>query len=564
MVMNGAQIITGILEREGITTVSGIPGGANLPMYDALGQSTIRHVLVRHEQAAGFIAQGMARRTGDPAVCFATSGPGVTNLLTAIADAKLDSVPVIAICGQVPSALIGTDAFQEIDTFGLSLPISKHSVLIRSANELLVELPKAFRIARSGRPGPLVIDVPKDVQTQLVEFDQWPEAGQHDIIPLPDNQALHSAAQMIAEARRPLIYAGAGCADSNSSISMLIAFAHKAHIPVTLTLRALGAFHHDDPLYLGMLGMHGTRAANQAIAESDLLIVLGARFDDRATGKLAAFAPKAKIIHIDLDAAELGKLRNPAIAIKADTATALHILTETYMGTRRPEWEQRVTELKELDISVRQVEESHPVRQLADMMDLLPEDAVITTDVGQHQMWAAQAFQLFGARRFLTSAGLGTMGFGLPAAIGAALADPSSPVFCISGDGSLLMNIQELATLSETRANVKILLLDNSSLGLVRQQQELFYHKHYVAVDFTCHPDFSSLAAAFGISSMDMEKLAVSPCAFAEYLASPGPALIRIPVNSSAAVYPMVPPGAANEESIGSYVTSEKCEYLVS
>jgi acetolactate synthase-1/2/3 large subunit len=559
MEMNGAEIIMGILEREGIEIVSGIPGGSNLPLYHALGASGIKHVLARHEQAAGFIAQGMARRSGNVAVCFATSGPGVTNLLTAIADAKLDSVPIVAITGQVPRALLGTDAFQEIDTYGLSLPICKHSVLIKSAAELLVELPKAFKIARSGRPGPVIVDVPKDVQTERISFETWPAARQRDSLPKIDTDTIAAMAAAIDGSKRPVVYAGAGCISGEGSTA-LRTFIDKTRIPATHTLLALGTIDPENKHNLGMLGMHGTRAANRAIAECDLLIAVGARFDDRATGKVATFAPYAKILHIDLDAAEIGKLRKPMLGLRADAGEALRALGAACAAKERGAWEQRIRELKSMEIHPRDTEEGHPIRFLAELSDMLPQDAVIATDVGQHQMWAAQAIAVRNPRSFFTSGGLGTMGFGLPTAIGAALASPGKRVVCVSGDGSILMNIQELATLAELDLPVAVVLMDNGRLGLVRQQQELFYQERYTASIFAHRPDFAAIAEGFGIEALDLSNAADPEEALRSALTRKGPILIRYAADAEANVYPMVPPGAANEDALGEYVVAEKEE----
>jgi len=560
MEASGAQIIIGILEREGIEVVSGIPGGANLPLYDALAGSRIRHVLARHEQAAGFIAQGIARRTGEVAVCFATSGPGVTNLLTAIADAKLDSIPVVAITGQVPRAMIGTDAFQEIDTYGLSLPITKHSVMVQSAAELLVELPRAFAIAREGRPGPVVVDVPKDVQTELCRFDEWPAPSFRPEPRAPDPDTVARIAEEIGRSERPVIYAGAGCAARADSAAALAGFAREAGIPVTTTLLALGSFPPGDALSLGMLGMHGTRSANRAIAECDLLIALGARFDDRATGRLDRFAPRARVVHVDIDEAEIGKLKRPHLSMAADAGLACRALAAAAPKKSRDAWLRRIAELKAAETGPRDAEEGHPARFLAAVSDALGEDAIIATDVGQHQMWAAQAMAVSTPRSFLTSGGLGTMGFGLPAAIGASIADPEKRVVCVSGDGSLLMNIQEFATLAETRANVTVLVMDNGHLGLVRQQQELFYKENFMACAFDARPDFALIAAGFGVPAIDLEKEDDPLGALEAVFRRKGPSVVRVPVDALSNVYPMVPPGAANEDAIGCYADCESRE----
>ncbi len=562
--MNGAEVILGILEREGIKTVAGIPGGSNLPLYHALAKSGIRHILARHEQAAGFIAQGMARTTAEVAVCFATSGPGVTNLLTAIADAKLDSVPIIAITGQVPRAMLGTDAFQEIDTYGLSIPIVKHSVLVKSAAELLVELPKAFKIARSGRPGPVIIDVPKDVQSELISFEAWPEAGTREAAPEASDNEIAEVVRAIGEAARPVIYAGAGVVASGNSAAMeLSSFAKRNGIPVTSTLLGLGCFPADDPLWLGMIGMHGTRAANKAVSECDLLIAIGARFDDRATGALDRFCPLAKIIHIDVDAAEIGKLTHPFLPIHADATQALNALNRHEQAPlaypeRRKAWQTRTALYMAQEQPCEDAGDGHPVKILAGIARTLPKDAIVATDVGQHQMWAAQALGARGPRQFLTSGGLGTMGFGLPTAIGAALANPDKKVVCVSGDGSILMNIQELATMAELKVNLAILIIDNGALGLVRQQQELFYQERYSACTFELRPDFATIARGFGVKAIDLATEEDWMTAFEEALQQQGPVVIRVPTDLAANAFPMVPPGAANQDAIGAYGSCEE------
>jgi acetolactate synthase-1/2/3 large subunit len=551
MKTTGAKLITRLLERQGVSVVAGIPGGANLPLYDALHGSGIRHVLARHEQGAGFIAQGMARAGGQPAVCLGTSGPGATNLLTAIADAKLDSVPIVAITGQVPRALIGTDAFQEIDTYGLTVPITKHNFLVRSAAELLEVVPDAFRIAASGRPGPVVVDVPKDVQKEPIEVESLPEPGRAEAPPRPSAGEIERAVALFDEAERPLILAGAGVIAASGSAA-LRHLAEKAGIPVAATLLGLGAMPHDHPLFLGMVGMHAAHFTNLALEECDLLVGIGVRFDDRATGKAAEFCPRAKIVHIDIDASELGKIKLPRLGIVADAGEALRALAPRVRAGVRRAWTERVDRLRtEHPLAMPRADDPLTpygiVRRAAEM---LPADALVSTDVGQHQMWVAQAYPFTFPRQWLTSGGLGTMGFGLPAAIGAALACPPRTVACFSGDGSLLMNLQELATAAEEQVDVKIVLLNNAHLGLVRQQQHLFYGRRYHASRFHAEPDFAAIARAFGIAACDLDECADPLVALADALTRPGPCLVNVPIDAEENVYPMVPPGGANRDMI--------------
>ena len=551
--LTGAQITVRLLERQGIRTVAGIPGGAILPIYDALGQSTeIHHVLARHEQGAGFMAQGMARATGLPAVCLASSGPGATNLLTAIADAKLDSIPLVAITGQVPKAMIGTDAFQEVDTYGLSVPITKHNFLVSSAEELLEVLPRAFQIAASGRPGPVLIDIPKDVQTQAIEISQWPEPGRALPAPTADPEQIEQVAAMINAAERPILYLGGGVVHSGASTAA-IELAEKASLPTVMTLMALGTMPVDHPLSLGMLGMHAARYTNFLLDECDLLIAVGARFDDRATGKVAAFCPQAKIIHIDIDPAELDKIKTAHIGIAADISEALGQLLPAVFENSRKTWVDRSNQLKAefpLDMTGSDNPRSHfgLIRSVAACLD---DEAIIATDVGQHQMWVAQAYPLRRPRQWLTSGELGTMGFGVPAAIGAALAERERTVVCFTGDGSIMMNIQELVTAAEENVNIKIVLMDNATLGLVHQQQTLFYGERLFASQFRSSPDFIKIAQGFGIAAVDLDS-STNPCAtLMEAISRPGPCLIHASIDAEQKVYPMVPPGAANRDMIG-------------
>jgi len=551
--LTGAQITIRLLERQGIRNVAGIPGGAILPIYDALGQSTvIHHVLARHEQGAGFMAQGMARVSGQPAVCMASSGPGATNLLTAIADAKLDSIPLVAITGQVPRAMIGTDAFQEVDTYGLSIPITKHNFLVSSAEELLEVIPRAFRIAASGRPGPVLVDIPKDVQTQAIEVAKWPEPGTAlPAVPAATEQ-IAAAAAMINAAQRPILYLGGGVVHSGAA-RLAVDLAEKANLPTVMTLMALGSMPVDHPLSLGMLGMHAARYTNLALDECDLLIAVGARFDDRATGKVAAFCSQAKIIHIDIDPAELDKIKTANLAIGADVGEALTQLLPAVAENAQKNWGDRVDALR-AEFPLHMPEAANPrthfglIRAVAACLD---DAAIIATDVGQHQMWVAQAYPLRRPRQWLTSGGLGTMGFGVPAAIGAALAEPQRTVVCFTGDGSIMMNIQELVTAAEENVNLKIVLMDNASLGLVHQQQTLFYGERLFASQFKVTPDFIKVAQGLGIAALDLDLAADPAAALQDAIARPGPCLIHASIDVEQKVYPMVPPGAANREMIG-------------
>ncbi len=553
MKVTGGEAVIRLIEQQGISTIAGIPGGANLPLYDALARNErMRHVLARHEQAAGFIAQGMARVTGKPGVCFATSGPGATNLLTAVADAKLDSVPMVCFTGQVPGAMIGTDAFQEVDTYGMSIPVTKHNFLVRSPEELLEVVPRAFRIAASGRPGPVWLDVPKDIQARTMEVDAWPDPGQPDATPPVSPEAVERAAAMINAARRPILYIGGGVIASEASRDM-VSFAERASIPVASTLMGLGAMSVDHPLYVGMLGMHAARHTNLLLEEADLLIAVGVRFDDRATGRVQAFCPNAGVVHVDIDPSEIGKIRTPHVGIVGDVRDALRRLRPLVREPERPEWLARASELRRRHaIRVPRPEDTGQALGIVSAAArALPADAVVVTDVGQHQMWTAQVYPFSYPRQWLTSGGLGTMGFGLPTAIGAALARPDATVACFSGDGSLLMNIQELVTAAEQGANVKVILMDNRSLGLVHQQQELFYGNRIYASDYEFAPDYCRIAEGFGVRAYDLRNSADPARTLQTAFRKRGPALVHAHIDVSEKVYPMVPPGAANKDMIG-------------
>jgi acetolactate synthase I/II/III large subunit len=559
MKATGARIIVKLIEREGVEFVSGIPGGANLPLYDALYDSSLRHVLARHEQGAGFIAQGMARSTGKPGVCIATSGPGATNLMTAIADAKLDSVPLVAITGQVSRSLLGTDAFQEVDTYGMCLPLVKHSYLVRSARELLDVVPEAFRLAASGRQGPVLIDLPKDVQLEEAEFDAWPQPSRADPPAPPGPEAVRRAAALIAEAKRPFLYFGGGVTAAGAHAE-LAALSRKASIPAAATLMGLGCLPPEHPLYLGMIGMHGSRAVNALAEEADLLIAVGARFDDRATGDPRRFARAARVLHVDADAAEIGKIRSADAFIRADARSALAALAALVPAREEGAWAARARSLIASHSLAESPTEAHPRAVVRAIARAAGPDAIVTTDVGQHQMWAAQAYPVPRPRSFLSSGGLGTMGFGLPAAIGAALANPGRRVVCITGDGSLLMNVQELATLAELGLDLSVFVFDNGHLGLVRQQQELFYGGRYSASRFDRRFDFAAIARGFGVEAERVEAGPLSGAAIERALRFPGPRFLTIDMRAEDNVLPMVPPGGSNLEAIAESVDVSDAE----
>ena len=547
----GSQLLIKLLERQGVTHIAGIPGGANLPMYDALTSSSIKHVLARHEQGAGFIAQGMARASGEAQVCFASSGPGASNLITAVADAKMDSVPLIAITGQVPQAMIGTDAFQEVDTFGLMLPITKHNWMVRSAEELLEVIPRAFEIALSGRPGPVSVDIPKDVQNQMIEVDDLPTPGVRQANPIVETQQVETMLSKIWQAQRPILMVGGGIVYANAT-QALIEFAEKLDIPAVQTFMGLGVLPSDHPLSLGMLGMHGARYTNLILEECDLVVGLGVRFDDRATGKVAEFCPKADIIHVDIDHSEIDKIMPSVLSIRADVGDLLQSANAMLETNTRPVWRKRVEQLKQAYPLILDGEDDlfRPYGAIKTIASLLDDTVNITTDVGQHQMWVAQAYPINRPRQWASSGGLGTMGFGLPAAIGMALEQPERKVICFSGDGSLMMNLQELATAAEQDLDLKVIVLNNRHLGLVRQQQTLFYDKNLSAVKFHPDVDFALVARALGMQGVDLG-LADEPFeALKAALLQRGPCVINLPICETEMVYPMVAPGGANRDMI--------------
>ena len=566
----GAQIIVKLLEMYGIETVAGIPGGSILPLYDELNRSSIRHVLVRHEQAAGFIAQGMARSTGKPAVCLATSGPGAMNLLTAIADARADSIPIIAITGQVNTSLIGTDAFQEADTFGLSFPITKHSIFIKTPYDLLDAIPKAFEIATSGRPGPVLIDVPRDVQLKECDFDAWPDIKKirlHDIrfhTPIDEySEKMGKITDLLASAKRPVLYCGGGC-DSEEAASGIKAFLQNYRLPVVTSLMGLGCVPESSDCFIGMVGMHGSHAANVAMHDSDLVIAAGVRFDDRATGLVANFCPDAKIVHIDIDAAEVDKILESNISVVADVESVFPVIAQLLSEKKITGDEGWLKKINKIKAECHSVECGRPkgeklanpreiiskIPELAAAAGVAKDGLIATTDVGQHQMWAAQYYPVERPRSFLTSGSLGTMGFGLPAAIGASIANPDKRIVCFSGDGSIMMNVQEMATLAELNLPVTIIVFQNGTLGMVYQQQKFLFDKNYSASVFGRSPDLLSIASGFGLEAIDADSDAEWYKKAFDANRSNKPCFVGISVDSEENVLPFVPGGKANIDSI--------------
>ena len=501
--MKGAELVVSALKQQGIDTVFGYPGGAIMPIYDALYDGGVEHILCRHEQGAAMAAIGMARATQDVAVCMATSGPGATNLVTGLADAFMDSIPLVAITGQVASSHIGTDAFQEMDVIGMSLSCTKHSYLVTDIEDLAPTLAEAFEVAKTGRPGPVIVDIAKDVQLAEAPVEVLPSFTP-PAIPVAPQEAIETAQQVLSQATRPVLYVGGGVQLAKATDSVR-EFLRLNPMPAVSTLKGLGTIERDDPHYLGMLGMHGTKAANLVVQESDLLIVVGARFDDRVTGKLDTFAPHAKVIHIDIDAAEIHKLRHAHAPLRGDINT---ILPQLELTQDISPWVHHSESLR----STFKWRYDHPgdpifapllLKQLSDMM---PDSSIVSTDVGQHQMWAAQHIQPRQPQNFITSAGLGTMGFGLPAAMGAAVARPDDQSILISGDGSFMMNVQELGTLKRRQIPVKMVLLNNSRLGMVRQWQSLFFDGRHSETILDDNPDFVMLAKAFDIPGKTITK----------------------------------------------------------
>jgi acetolactate synthase I/II/III large subunit len=561
--MTGKEMVVEALKQEGVDVIFGFPGGAIIDVYDTLERDgTIKHVLVRHEQGAAHAADGYARASGKVGVCIATSGPGATNTVTGIATAYLDSIPMVVFTGQVPTALIGNDAFQEVDIVGITRPCTKHNYLVKDVKDLPRVLKEAFFIARSGRPGPVLIDLPKDVQNGRAEFDYPPEIKLRSYNPVtePHGKQVERAYRLIEKAKRPVIYAGGGIIISNAD-EELTALAKAMHIPVTMTLMGLGGFPGTHELSLGMLGMHGTYCANMAMANSDVIIAVGARFDDRVTGKIEAFAPLAKIIHVDIDPTSIQKNVKVDVPIVGDCKRILKKLLDIVKDVGRPDeaWiDQHKAWLEQLDTWKKR----HPLTYKMEPGVIKPQNvierlyemtkgrAIITTEVGQNQMWTAQFYKFDQSRTLLTSGGLGTMGYGLPAAIGAQMAFPDKLVVDVAGDGSIQMNIQELATAMEQCLPVKIVILNNQFLGMVRQWQELFYGRCYAATEFTMTPDFVKLADAYGAKGFRATKPEEIDDVLSKGLEAEGLAIMEFAIAREEGVFPMVPAGKATTEML--------------
>lgn len=550
--VNGAKALIKCLEKEGVDTLFGYPGGQIIPFYNELYDSDLRHILVRHEQAAAHAADGYARATGKTGVCVSTSGPGATNLVTGIATAYMDSVPIVALTGQVPRSLIGNDAFQEADITGITQPITKHNYLVQDPEDIPRIVKEAFHIASTGRPGPVLIDLPKDVQN--IEIDlHYPEKVElrgYKPTYKGNTQQIKRAAEEIANSCRPIIYAGGGVISSNASAE-LVEFAEIIMAPVTTTLMGISSIPTEHPLYVGMLGMHGCKYANYAIQESDLIIAVGARFDDRVTGKIESFAPNARVIHIDVDPAEISKNVKVHIPIVGDAKQVLKSLIKYVQRCKSAEWIEKVNQWKkEYPLAYRHSQDTIMPQFVIEQISEACRDAIIVTEVGQHQMWASQFFKYSKPRTFLTSGGLGTMGYGFPAAMGAKVGRPDKTVINIAGDGSFQMNSQELATVVQNDIPVVNVILNNGYLGMVRQWQELFYDRRYSHTFIKGSVDFVKLAEAYGALGLRAEKPSEVRPAIEEAVRSGRPAVVDVIVECEANVYPMVPAGAAINEII--------------
>jgi acetolactate synthase-1/2/3 large subunit len=558
--MRAVDAIMECLKAEGVEHVFGIPGGANLPTYDALYDAGIRHIQCRHEQGAGHAAEGYAKASGRVGVALATSGPGATNLVTAIADAIMDSVPTVFITGQVRTDLIGTDGFQEADVTGITMPIVKHSLMIQDPREIPQAIHDAFHIARTGRPGPVLVDIPQDLSRADIPYEPVDKVNLPGYQPTVAGNAkqIRLAAKALANSRRPVIYAGGGVINADAS-KELTELCLSDRFPVTCTLMGLGGFPAPHEQWLGMLGMHGTRAANYAMDEADLICAIGARFDDRITGKLSEFAPRAKFIHIDVDPAEISKNVPAHIPIVGDAKAILPKLTAEYRAletedARLDGWWDRLRGWQEkypLSFEPGEDGEIKPQEMIQALYAATGGDAIVTSDVGQHQMWTAQHFHFKGPRLWINSGGLGTMGFGLPAAMGAKVAKPDEQVICVAGDGSVIMNVQELATCATERIPVKVFIMNNGYLGMVRQWQELFWDKRYSAVEMGPSPDWVKLAEAFGATGYLVEHKDELAGTIESALAAEGPVVCDIRVTPEENCYPMIPAGQPARDMVG-------------
>jgi acetolactate synthase-1/2/3 large subunit len=558
--MRAVDAVMECLKAEGVDVVFGLPGGANLPTYDAFVDGGIRHILVRHEAGGGHAAEGYAKATGRVGVALGTSGPGATNLVTPIVDAMMDSVPVVFITGQVRTELLGTDGFQEADTMGITMPAVKHSWMIQHPDEIPRSLHEAFHVARTGRPGPVVVDIPQDLSRAEIDYQPVTDVKLPGYQPTTEGNTkqIRQAAKALASARRPVLYVGGGVVNAGAS-QELRELATLDRFPVTCTIMALGAFPAPHPQWLGMLGMHGTRAANYAMDEADLICCVGARFDDRITGKLSEFAPRAKFIHIDVDPAEISKNVPVHIPVVGDAKNVLTKLVAEYRAleidsSRLDTWWERIEgwrakhPLRYDEAANGEIKPQYLVQAL---YEATGGDAIVTTDVGQHQMWAAQYYHFNHPRRWINSGGLGTMGFGLPAAMGAKIGCPDATVVCLAGDGSVQMNMQELATCAQEGIDIKVVIMNNGYLGMVRQWQELFWDGRYSQVDMGDFPDFVKLAEAYGATGLRLTRSAGLGEALREAIATPGPVMVDVRVGREENVYPMISPGQAARDMVG-------------
>jgi len=552
-ILTGAEITCRSLEQEGVTTIFGYPGGAVIPLYDAIASANFHHVLSRFEQWAAHEAQAYARVTGEVGVCIATSGPGATNIVTALADAHLDSIPMVAITGQVTQGLIGRDGFQEVDITGITLPVTKHNYLVRTPEDIAPTIKEAFYLAKSGRPGPVLVDIPKDVFQASAPFVYPTTTGRRSYQPniVPNMRQVRLAADLIAQAKKPLIMAGHGIILSKAT-DIFREFAEKTGIPVIYTLLGLGAMDEAHPLSLGMMGMHGHRHVNRALEEADLLVNIGARFDDRATGRLSGFAPNAKIIHVDIDPAEIGKNVKTDVPVVGDAKEALKLLIEEVQSGAYTEWMGWIDSQRDRVLAAAledKPEWPEPYAIVKAIAEATDHEAIVTTDVGQHQMWAAQHVGVRHGDRWVTSGGLGTMGFGLPSAIGAKMGRPELEVWSIIGDGSFQMSLVELATAVQEHLDINIVIINNGYLGMVRQWQDLFHNHNYSETRISS-PDFVKLAEAYGVTGIRVTTNDGIAPAIAQARSINGPVLIEFIVEPEANVYPMVAPGASNSEMI--------------